>query len=104
MSKIEYRSVIKFLFKEGLTPGQIKSRLDGVYGESSPSYATVKNWVRDFRFGRETVQDMVHDGRPVEVLTAETIALIEEEVEGARNCSKVRPFKNIGAQSYARPS
>lgn len=89
MSKIEYRSVIKFLFKEGLTPGQIKSRLDGVYGGSSPSYATVKNWVKDFKFGRESVEDMGHDGRPVEVLTSETIAVIEEEVLSDRRL-KVR--------------
>lgn len=89
MAKVEYRSVIKFLFKEGLSPAQIKSRLDGVYGTPSPSYATVKNWVKDFRFGRETVEDMGHDGRPVEVLTPETIALIEEEVLSDRRL-KVR--------------
>ncbi|XP_063387674.1 histone-lysine N-methyltransferase SETMAR-like [Cydia fagiglandana] len=80
MSKIEYRSVIKFLFKEGLSPTQIKDRLDGVYGESSPSYSTVKNWVNEFRFGRETVEDLGHDGRPVEVLTPENINSVQEEV------------------------
>lgn len=80
MSKTEYRSVIKFLFKEGLSPAQIKERLDGVYKESAPSYSTVKNWVKEFRLGRETVEDIGHDGRPVEVLTPETIAVIEEEV------------------------
>ena len=80
MSKIEYRSVIKFLFKEGNSPAVIKDRLDGVYGESSPSYSTVKNWVKEFRFGRETIEDEGHEGRPVDMLTPETIAAIEEEV------------------------
>jgi len=42
MSKVEYRAVIKFLTKEGLAPAAIKQRLDGVYGEASPSYSTVK--------------------------------------------------------------
>lgn len=51
-----------------------------MYKEYSPSYNTVKNWVKEFRLGRETVYDIGHDGRPVEVLTFETIASIEEEV------------------------
>ena len=42
MSKVEYRAVIKFLTKEGLAPAAIKQRLDGVYGEASASYSTVK--------------------------------------------------------------
>jgi hypothetical protein len=43
MFKIEYRTVIKFLTKEGKSPAEIKKRLDVVYGESSPSYSTVKD-------------------------------------------------------------
>jgi hypothetical protein len=42
MFKLEYRAVIKFLTKEGESPAEIKRRLDAVYGESSPSYSTVK--------------------------------------------------------------
>jgi histone-lysine N-methyltransferase SETMAR len=79
MLKTEYRSVIKFLFKEGQSPAEIKKRLDDVYGDCAPSYATVKNWVKEFRLGRESVEDVPHEGRPVEVLTPETINLIEQE-------------------------
>ena len=61
MSKVEYRAVIKFLTKEGLAPTAIK-RLDGVYGEASPSYSTVKEWAKQFRLGRESVTRPV--GRP----------------------------------------
>ena len=38
----EYRVLIEHLSKEGLEPAAIKQRLDGVYGEASPSYSTVK--------------------------------------------------------------
>jgi hypothetical protein len=41
MFKIEYHTVFKSLTKEGKSPAEIK-RLDAVYGESSPSYSTVK--------------------------------------------------------------
>jgi hypothetical protein len=55
MSKIEYRAVIKFA---------IKQRLDGVYGETSPLYSTVKEWAKQFYLGRESVEDEAREGRP----------------------------------------
>jgi len=57
MLKVEYRTVIKFLSKEGLATAVIKQRLDGLYGEAPPSYSTVKEWAKQFRLGRESVQD-----------------------------------------------
>jgi len=36
--------VIRFLFLEGKSHNKIKERLDAVYGDSSSSMATVKNW------------------------------------------------------------
>jgi hypothetical protein len=42
MSKVEYRTGIKLLSIEGLAPTAIKQRLDGVFGEASNSYSTVK--------------------------------------------------------------
>jgi hypothetical protein len=38
-----------------------------VYGDSAPSYATVKNWVKEFRLGRESVEDVQNESRSVEV-------------------------------------
>jgi hypothetical protein len=38
MDKIEYRAVIKFFVKDGLTPNEIHSKFIEVYGDSSPSY------------------------------------------------------------------
>jgi len=37
MSKVEHRAIIKFLSKEGLAPAVMKQRLDGVYGEATPT-------------------------------------------------------------------
>lgn len=45
-----------------------------------PSYSTVKYWVNKLIRGRETSDNISHDGRPVKVLTPEMIVLIEEEV------------------------
>jgi hypothetical protein len=35
--------------------------------------------VKEFQLGRESVEYVPHEGRPVEVLTPETINLIEQE-------------------------
>jgi hypothetical protein len=44
MDKIKYRAVIKFFVKEGLTPKLIYSKFINVYGDSSPSFSTIKKW------------------------------------------------------------
>nr|CAI5833267.1 unnamed protein product [Callosobruchus analis] len=76
VTKIEYRAVIKFLTKKGLSP----KRLDGVYGRSSPSYSVVKQWAKRFRMGQEFPEDDERPGRPVEVITEVKVALVEELV------------------------
>ena len=52
MSEIEYRAVIKFFFLKQKTPKKIKSKLDLVYKEASPSYTTVKFWISEFKRSR----------------------------------------------------
>jgi len=46
MEKEQYRFVIRFLFLGGKSRSEIKERLDAVYGDTSPSMATVKNWFK----------------------------------------------------------
>jgi len=61
MEKEQYRSVIRFLFLEGKSRSEIKERLDAVYGDSSPSMATIKNWFNEFQRGRTSVFDSTED-------------------------------------------
>ncbi|KYQ59982.1 hypothetical protein ALC60_00953 [Trachymyrmex zeteki] len=44
MEKEQYRSVIRFLFLDGKTCEEIKTKLDAVYGNPSPSITTVRYW------------------------------------------------------------
>nr|CAI5853223.1 unnamed protein product [Callosobruchus analis] len=76
----QYRAVIKFLTKEGLTLKIIKEILDGVYGQGSPSYSVLKKWAKRFRMGQEFLEDDKSPGRPVEVITEDKEALVEELV------------------------
>lgn len=90
MFKIEYRAVIKFFTKEGLSPAEVKTRLDGVYGNSSPSYATVKEWAELFKLGQETLDDEL----PTEDNTQETIDF-EPPFDPHLKISKTSIIRNI---------
>ena len=41
----------QFFFLQGKTPGEIHAILTETLGEHAPSYATVKNWVAQFKRG-----------------------------------------------------
>ena len=45
-------SLMWFLFLERKSDSEIKERLDPMYGDPSPSMATVKNWFNEFQRGR----------------------------------------------------
>ena len=74
MEKIEYRAIIKFLHLKSNTLAQIKAELDAVYGDSAPSFATVKRWAAEFKCGRISLTDDERSGRP-------TTAIITDNIE-----------------------
>nr|CAI5832631.1 unnamed protein product [Callosobruchus analis] len=80
VTKIEYRAVIKFLIKEGLTSKIIKERLECVYDRSTPSNLVVKELAKRFLMGQEFLEDDERPGRPVEVIAEDKVALVEELV------------------------
>ena len=47
-------------------------------GEHAPSYATIKNWVAQFKRGDFSTCDAPHPGRPKTVTTPEIIDQIHE--------------------------
>ena len=79
MEKSEFRAVIKHLNNE----------LDEVHGTSAPVFATVYNWVNEFKRGRTSTKDEHRSGRPVEVTTLEMIDRIHDMVLSDRRI-KVR--------------
>jgi len=49
--------VIKFLYLKGNTPTQIKTELDTIYGDSTPSFVTIKRLAAEFKHDRTTLAD-----------------------------------------------
>jgi histone-lysine N-methyltransferase SETMAR len=71
MDTIEYRAVIKLFVKDGLTPNKIHSKFINVYGDSSPSFSTIKKWAPEFKRGRTSLEDDPREGRPKSATTPE---------------------------------
>ena len=94
MEKLEIRGVIKYLHKKGLSGQEIHNDMVNVLGESAPSYATVKNWIAEFKRGRTSIQDEPRSGRPKTATTPEIIAKVHDMVLDDRRV-KVREIGNV---------
>ena len=94
MDKIEYRAVIKYLFLKGNTPAQIKDELDSVYGDSAPSFTTVKFWAAEFKRGRKRSGNHERSERPKTATSDENIAKVHEMVLDDRRI-KVREIVEV---------
>ena len=80
MDKTEYRVVIKFFVKEGLTPNEIHSKFIKVYGNSCPSFSTIPKWAAEFKRGRTSLEDDPREGRPKSATTPEIIEQVHDMV------------------------
>jgi len=67
-----------FFFLQGKAPKEIHAILTETLGEHAPSYATIKNWVAQFKHGDFSTCDESHPGQPKTVTTAEITDLIHE--------------------------
>jgi transposase len=76
-NNIETRAVIKvfFFFLQGKARKEIHAILTETLGEHAPSYATVKNWVAQFKRGDFSTCDAPRPGRPKTVTTPAIVQL-----------------------------
>ncbi|GBP30680.1 hypothetical protein EVAR_75901_1 [Eumeta japonica] len=52
--------IVEKAIRIAFTPTQIKDELDSVYGDSAPSFITVKFWAAEFKYGLESLGDDEH--------------------------------------------
>ena len=71
MRNLELHSMIKFFTKEGKKPKEIHEKVNAVYGDVSHSYYQVKFWSKEFKWGRESIEDYSCSGRPGETSSKE---------------------------------
>ena len=68
-SNMETRTVIKYFFLQSKALKEIHAILIETLGEHAPSYATIKNWVAQFKCGDFSTCDAPRPGRPKTVTT-----------------------------------
>jgi len=95
-SNMEKRAVIKFLFLQGKAPKEIHTILTETLGEHAQSYATVKNWVAQFKRGDFSTCDAPRPGRPKTVTTSEIIDQIHELMLEDRRISSKSIAEQLG--------
>jgi len=96
VNNIEKRSVIDFVFLQGKAPKEIHAILKETLGEHSPSYATVKNCVAQFKRGNFSTCDAPRPGRPKTVTTPGIIDQIHELILKDRRISAKSIAEQLG--------
>jgi len=81
-------------FLQGKAPKEIHAILRETLGKHAPSYATVKNWVAQFKRGDFSPCDAPRPQRPKTVTTPEIIHQIHEHILEDRRISS----KSIAGQ------
>ena len=91
--------MIRFLFLDRKTCEEIKTKLDAVYGNSSPPMTTVRYWFKEFKRGRSSVSDEERSGRPADVVTEEIVEKVHDMILADRR-TKVHEVTEAVSMSY----
>jgi len=95
-NNIETRAVIKFFFLQGKAEKEIHAIPTEILGEYAPSYATVKNWVAQFKRGDFSTCDAPRSGRPKTLTTPEIIDQNHELILEDRRVSAKSIAEQLG--------
>ena len=94
-NNIKTQAVIKFFFLQGKALKEIHTILRET-GEHAPLYATVKNWVAQFKRGDFSTRDVPRPGWPKTVTTPEIIDQIHELILEDRRISAKSTDEQLG--------
>jgi predicted XRE-type DNA-binding protein len=67
-----------------------------VYGDSSPSFSTIKKWAAEFKRGRTSLEDDPREGRPKSATTPEIIEQLHDNVLDDRRMKMREIAETIG--------
>jgi DNA-binding Xre family transcriptional regulator len=96
MDKTEYRAVVKFFVKEGLTTNEINSKFIQIYGDSSPPFSIIKKWAAEFKRCHTSLEDDPREGRPKSARTPEFIEQVHDMVLDDRRMKVREIAETIG--------
>lgn len=80
LSRENFRAMIYYDFRRGLTRQQCTDQLNSTFGDEAPSFATVKRWYNEFNRGRRSLNDEFREGRPKSVVVPENIDAVQNMI------------------------
>ena len=78
-SAVSQRIIIKFLTAEGVPPSEIFTRIQAQFGGECLSQAKVYSWAKEFREGRDRVENQPHPRRSRTSITSENVERVEQK-------------------------
>src|SRR5262245_55612988 len=91
-----YRHYIFTAWKNNQDTAEIHVQLVNAWGQCAPSLVTVRHWIREFKEGRENLNDNPRSGRPREAVTAENVLKIQNEVNKHPNATSQHLADHVG--------
>ena len=64
LEKIDHRYVLQYFHFKGLSPTDIRAKLDSTLGKFALSFLTIKYWVAEFKLGRTSCHDGYGEENP----------------------------------------
>ena len=80
----EFRVMIFYDFKKGLTGEESLTSLTTAFGDEAPSRAAVFRWFAEFKRGRCSFQDEPRSGCPNSAVTGDTVAAVRNLLDDDR--------------------
>lgn len=101
LNREHFRAMIFYDHKIGLDSHQCHERLSTAFPDTAPSFSTVSRWYREFRRGRDSLDDETRTGRPATSTTPEMIASVQRMVEADRRVTYKEIEASLGIHSPA---
>ena len=92
----DQRYVTWFLWKRRTGTPEIQHRLEAVCGPNAPSRATIYNWIRAFKAGKNNREDAHRSGRPFTSTNPEQVAAVRELVRDDPRMSISEVSEQVG--------
>lgn len=98
LNRENFRSMIFYDFRCGLSQQESCQRLQLAFGDEAPSRSSVYSWFGEFRRGRDHLHDDVREGRPATAVTESNIDTVRQLLMTDKKitCQQIRTELGIG--------